>query len=74
MPSWDFNSDSFHKGRVRTVRIGDIVLDAGVQEFKGYQVQVVVTAGARTVDRSNWFQEMIFGSQSEEGESDREVA
>ena len=74
MPNRDFNSDTFHKGRTRTVRIGDIVLDGGLQEFKGYQVQVVVTAGARTVDRSNWFQDMIFGSYDENGESGREVA
>ena len=74
MPSKDFNSDTFHKGRIRTVRIGDVVIDGGVQEFRGYQVQVVVMAGARTIDRSNWFQDMIFGSYNEDGESDKEVA
>ena len=73
MPNSYFNSDEFHKGRVLRVRVGDIVLDSGWKQYKGFQVQVVATAGVRTADRSNWFQDMVFGGQNTGDEGDKEV-
>ena len=73
MPSKDFNSDQFHKKRIETVRVGDIVLDTGIQEFNGFRIQVIAMAGARSADRSTWFQEMIFGSHHADPVEGKEV-
>ena len=61
MSTSDFNSDDFHKQRLRVIRNGDIVSDSGWQEDSGCQVRVVVRAGRMRMDRAAWFVSMVFG-------------
>ena len=74
MPNNNFRSDDFHRERLLKVRMGDVVLDSEWQDFHGFEVKVVAIAGARTVDRSTWFTDMVFGGQATNSEDGREVA
>ena len=70
MPKKKDKSDLGDNQRVLRARIGDIVLDSGRHQFRGYKVRVVARASERREVRAAWFENMV--SNSDEEESDDE--